>query len=595
MKDNPHIGQFFSAEEEPCPSLEEMQGYAAGKLPAEERHVFERHLLNCELCSFAYEGLAGEDPEEVVAAVGAITEEAWNRVGEREKRKRRGIFIWMSGAAAILLLIIAGYFVIDKPEANQDLIAMADEMLEEGEGSSTERSNPVEQQYKRDVGFADGNTHTATDSIDVSGSYNGLNKEVESGFDKSSYYKENGPLERAGEFSNEKEFAEVIPEEESDEYIPVDAPLDDFRADNSVIADEFGWTLSDAKDSPGKKLEEKVSEDPFLAGATTGSVNQPSPDVEEYNGYMSGNKPKTTNSNSQTPLIGNATGGIDMVTDSTNFVFSSPPSVSEPLQEQDGLLASNDRNLDSKNEVLEVEDGGDLALGGGVYDLEMDDAEEEIMEEVEDVDIVSQIEDPIALSNGSNTSIASDQFTTISGEEIAVVDNIELKTATKRNQSEGITLSDAASPNPIRKNRDRKAKAKKSTAMGTGTRSMTSDSDVEAQKSTYELGVEQFQREEFSQAAINLRQAAAATPDNLNAHLLAAKSFLQLKQPNAAIYHLDRVLASPNNSLEEDAKWYKSIALLQLGEKTAAQKLLEDVKATGGKRSKSATKALDKF
>lgn len=598
MKDNPHIGQFFSAEEEPCPSLEEMQGYAAGKLPAEERHVFERHLLNCELCSFAYEGLAGEDPVEVVAAVGAITEEAWNRVGEREKRKRRGIFIWMSGAAAILLLIVAGYFVIDKPEANQDLIAMADEMLEEGEESAIESPNANSQQDKGEVDLNDGLTATVTsDSIDGSLAYNGLKKDIESGSLDDAFYRANQPLNRVDEFSKEKEFADDIAEEEYDGDVSVDAPLHEFRADNAPVADGFGWTTIDAKDVSGKMLEEKNSEDPSFLGGSNGTVLDPSPDVADYNGYMNANKPQSTIADSRAPVVGNTTGGMDMLTDSSTYVYSSPPSVNEPLQVQDGLMAANDRNLDSKNEEFEVDqDGGDLGSGGEFDDFEMEDAEEESLEGVEEVVASVVVEEPFTLSNNSSTGTVTEQFTTIAGEDLAKMEPVEVEKMATRDQIGEISVADVAgTSSTTRKNRDKKStyKGKKSNAKGPGNRAMTSSD--EAQRGRYELGVEQFQREEFSQAAVNLRQAAADTPDNLNAHLLAAKSFLQLKQPNAAIYHLDRVLAAPNNSLEEDAKWYKSIALLQLGDKAAAQKLLEDVKSEGGKRSKSATKALNKF
>jgi hypothetical protein len=97
------------------------------------------------------------------------------------------------------------------------------------------------------------------------------------------------------------------------------------------------------------------------------------------------------------------------------------------------------------------------------------------------------------------------------------------------------------------------------------------------------------------QAATYLRQASAASPSNLEAHLYAGISFLNINQPQAALFHLDRVLAVKGSSLQDDAAWYKALAHLKLNEGRKAESQLEDIVKKQGKHSAAAKAALEKL
>lgn len=129
MSEHRHIGPLFSAEEENCLTHAQMLDYAGGKLTSAEKHHVERHLLNCELCALAFEGIAEEDAETVAAGAEAIVAEAWTRVAALNRKRRRSAFVWMSSAAAILLLMLVGFFVIDQQQEKQ-MSELADSMFE---------------------------------------------------------------------------------------------------------------------------------------------------------------------------------------------------------------------------------------------------------------------------------------------------------------------------------------------------------------------------------------------------------------------------------------------------------------------------------
>ena len=589
MKKDPHIGQFFSAEEEPCPSLEEMQAYASGKLPSVERHAFERHLLNCELCSFAYEGLAGEDPVEVEASVAAITEEAWNRVGEREKRKRRGVYMWMSGAAVILLLIVVGYFVIDGTANKDHLQGLADAMLEESGDMTDTPTRGIEgtDKYDNTVEYADGSGPLQDEEGKPEFRNDGF-KDLEANATI-----DGEPMKVVDEVESE-----VMPVEEE---IVVERPDEKAKNDYGPPTGNAGWygtATTPAKDAlPGKKENSG-----FLAGdantVTTVTIADAVPETETRSSVT----PLAPQIEQQGNIAHN--GAIIMADSMSTFNYSSnnaSPSINQPLNEQDKLFA-----MQKEQEKKSDADGTDM--GGGeigfadAEDLDDDFGDDFAAEEAEET--IDMVEEDVSSDPADQSELL--EKTVVSADEISGR-RLENATSTVGGVTSGTTYDEgdyALVTAPVttrdRRNNDNRKSAKgKAKAPARNQNLEMADSKSEpyrdSRKSSYEQGIEQFQRKEYREAAANLRQAAADTPDNLNAHLLAAKSFLQLKQPNAAIYHLDRILATPNTSLEEDAKWFKSIALLQLGKKTDAEVLLKDVESKGGSRSKAAKKALDKF
>ena len=108
----------------------------------------------------------------------------------------------------------------------------------------------------------------------------------------------------------------------------------------------------------------------------------------------------------------------------------------------------------------------------------------------------------------------------------------------------------------------------------------------------YADGISQYEQGNYKDAASNLRKATEATPGNLQAHLYAADAYLRVSQPQAALFHIERILAVPGNSNLEAAEWYKALALLQLKEGRKAEKQLGIVIARNGKFKALAEEAL---
>jgi tetratricopeptide (TPR) repeat protein len=114
MDDQKHIATLDAGE---CLSHAQLLAYHAGGLSPAESHHVERHLLDCELCSEALEGLEGVEPAQVEAAVADLQGRAWARVAEIEKRRRRGAWIWITSSAATVLLVVGLYFFSGGNEA----------------------------------------------------------------------------------------------------------------------------------------------------------------------------------------------------------------------------------------------------------------------------------------------------------------------------------------------------------------------------------------------------------------------------------------------------------------------------------------------
>ena len=92
-----------------CLSQQLMIGYLKGTLNEHQTHKVEEHLVDCELCSEALDGLMLVNSESLL---GAVSDDV-KRVVHKEENKRRAapIGIWLA-AAASFAIIIASVFTI---------------------------------------------------------------------------------------------------------------------------------------------------------------------------------------------------------------------------------------------------------------------------------------------------------------------------------------------------------------------------------------------------------------------------------------------------------------------------------------------------
>lgn len=81
-------------------------------------------------------------------------------------------------------------------------------------------------------------------------------------------------------------------------------------------------------------------------------------------------------------------------------------------------------------------------------------------------------------------------------------------------------------------------------------------------------------------------------PDDINALFYSAVSYVKLEMYSKAIPLLDKIIADPNNVFDEEAEWYKALALDGNGDGPAATALFQKISTDGGFYSKQAASRL---
>lgn len=108
-------------------TLQLMQGYLEENLPDKEMHQIERHLLDCELCADAMEGLSIiKDPAQADESVFELKRKVRKRSLRepvRKRKKKPAPLLWrhMSVAAATIILV-AGNILVFKLNTSQKSI-----------------------------------------------------------------------------------------------------------------------------------------------------------------------------------------------------------------------------------------------------------------------------------------------------------------------------------------------------------------------------------------------------------------------------------------------------------------------------------------
>lgn len=461
MSKDPHIANIFSAEEEDCLSLEQMTAYQEDRLQGQEKHAVERHLLNCELCAMTLESLAENDAASIAAGAEEVSDRAWDRLQNRETRKRRGAIFWIASAASIALLITVGYFTFSGPS-------------------------------DKEIGKAFSHAMDGTPKLK--------------------------------------------PDSQPDHSIAmVEEPTFE-SADNGLLSEEPQRVPGDA--SPDPTEPSKVNG----VNERLGDTRSMQTGKEDLKGGTGMGELKRLEAAKPTPAP-MATGGISPATELQQPIALSDSRAKEsPAKTVKSITSKEEKNSakdEKKNLAVAEEESSMDDFAGGDYDNE--DAGKSNEQEDMLVDVV------VAKSKRDNDKQAK----------------VAERSKNVSNQPTGNAGVTASSPAPM-------APA----------------------ANYYADGISQYEQGNYKDAASNLRKATEATPGNLQAHLYAADAYLRVSQPQAALFHIERILAVPGNSNLETAEWYKALALLQLKEGRKAEKQLEAVIARNGKFKALAEEAL---
>ena len=131
---NNTINDFF--EEGDCPSENELSNYIEGKCSDADAHKIEAHLLNCEMCSDALEGLSLLNP---TSKINSINTELHQKIDQlTETTKTRILIPWQIAAAFILLFASAGMLWFFVPKNPTETLSLETEQKE----ATTQQSDP---------------------------------------------------------------------------------------------------------------------------------------------------------------------------------------------------------------------------------------------------------------------------------------------------------------------------------------------------------------------------------------------------------------------------------------------------------------------
>ena len=122
-----------------CISEKMLLDYTRGKLHSKEQHIVEKHLLDCELCNDALEGLNLLNKHDNVIEMVTSLKHEINQKLLHNKRKQPIIFQWWQMAAILVIVLIsAGSYIIINNVSRQPTNSMAQNEQSEKQKPQTE-------------------------------------------------------------------------------------------------------------------------------------------------------------------------------------------------------------------------------------------------------------------------------------------------------------------------------------------------------------------------------------------------------------------------------------------------------------------------
>ena len=107
-------------------SLETIKNYLAGLVTGKEANEIEQHLADCELCSDALLGLEQMDPKIMIEDVSSLR----SRVTDKSRLRSKTGW-WLRSAAAMALILMSTFFLIDYVATTSEKQLATKESMEE--------------------------------------------------------------------------------------------------------------------------------------------------------------------------------------------------------------------------------------------------------------------------------------------------------------------------------------------------------------------------------------------------------------------------------------------------------------------------------
>lgn len=127
-------------------SLQQMQNYLQGKLNSAEMHAVEKHLLECDFCQDAMEGLESADIDKASDAVSDLSERINKEILVSQKeQKPRFRYSWI--AAVISLVLVGSYFmlfeIIPPADTTSEVKIAQEDILGDNENLAQTEESPI--------------------------------------------------------------------------------------------------------------------------------------------------------------------------------------------------------------------------------------------------------------------------------------------------------------------------------------------------------------------------------------------------------------------------------------------------------------------
>ena len=99
---NDEYKDLFTATQ--CPTQQQLLDYVQGRLSPEQQHEVELHLMDCEMCSEAIEGLSAFEQKEMIPVW--LRQMKWQMLRKLRTRKRRKDQVAYFTQLAIIVIVI---------------------------------------------------------------------------------------------------------------------------------------------------------------------------------------------------------------------------------------------------------------------------------------------------------------------------------------------------------------------------------------------------------------------------------------------------------------------------------------------------------
>ena len=549
-----------------CVSEEMLSKYIAGKLPPSEKHEVEKHLIDCEMCSDAVDGLTMMDSKRISSITSELNQKIRNRV---EKKEVKVIFLrqyrtQLAVAASIVLVLGLVWFFkanismkeMDNAEADKIFV----EKFSPPPAEKDEEVNTGKEQTEPDAKGPEASAQDPAPNNSVA--LEEAEKKAVLGGEVS--HSANGEAKSGKDLADEKHFAENLKQED----IPMQK-ADELRkgiaAKKSEEKENVYWRNKNAEEPKGNvTVKSEVTTRDEDADVLKDEVSKVTVAKEEYEKNQNELKSlekekdkkdeskKTQSVPSLTPAESTAEKQTVTTTAGASSVSSTQPVTDKSSAlKQDNKKTTDDRERTDANNVNRGQKGeGDVLA----YETETKSGGKGKKSKLEQGVNFKKAKEPQKVSGG---------YTEV---QTASAPMPEKQSQTKTTQTEA----------------NGKAMDSVSASLATfGSTISNADTTI-----ALDGAMIKYDKQDYSGAVTGFENALKQNQNDEKALYYSAVSYLSLGQTEKALANLNKILANKNSKYYDDAQWYSSLAYIKNNDMKNARANLQQIQQNEKSRYK---------